>query len=114
MGKKSPVEGLMRSVTVFLIIACFSIALVSSASARSFRLGKLPDKGKHFGCATCHVNPGGGGTRNPFGLHYQGIALKAGDTYTKKLGVLDSDKDGFTNDEEFSAGTNPGDSSSIP
>ena len=37
-----------------------------------------------------------------------------GDTYTEDLGQLDSDGDGATNDQEFAAGTNPGDPASKP
>jgi hypothetical protein len=40
--------------------------------------------------------------------------MKAKETYTKALGDLDSDGDGFTNDQEFAAGTNPGLATSKP
>ncbi len=49
-----------------------------------------------------------GWKRNPFGVDYEQIAIKAGDTYTPELGGMDSDKDAFTNDQEFDAGTHPG------
>ncbi|MBC8234290.1 hypothetical protein H8E77_32475, partial [bacterium] len=79
------------------------LAWVSMTNARGFRLEKLPDKGANWGCATCHVNPGGGGPRNAFGEDYEAIGLAAGDTYTAELGRKDSDGDGFTNDEEFNS-----------
>lgn len=83
--------------------------------ARPFRLNVLPDKGKNFGCLTCHVNQNGG-VRNPFGADYERLGIPAGDKYTDALGQIDSDKDGFSNSEEFSANpvTNPGDSKSHP
>ena len=77
-------------------------------------MGNLPDKGSKFGCGTCHSNPAGGGQRNAFGQDYEKIGIKAGDKYTQELGVVDSDKDEFTNDQEFAAGSHPGDPKSKP
>ena len=93
-------------ITLFLMaVFTFSILLawVSMVDARPFRPEKLPDKGANWGCATCHVNPAGGGPRNAFGKDYEAIGLAAGDVYTAELGRKDSDGDGFTNDEEFNA-----------
>ena len=102
----------------YLVMLCgllaLSVAVAPIVSARPFRLGKLPDKGKNFGCATCHVNPNGGGRRDSFGKDYGRIAIAAGDKYTEALGALDSDGDGSTNDQEFAAGTDPGDTQSKP
>jgi hypothetical protein len=98
-----------------ILMLVFLVALsVPWASARPFRLGFLPDKGEKFGCAACHLKREGGGARNAFGQSWEKVVLKAGDKYTDKLGAMDSDGDGFTNDQEFSAGTNPGDPKSKP
>ena len=89
-------------------------ATASGAFARPFRMGKLPDKGKAFGCGTCHQNPRGGGPKNPFGRDYARMIPESKDSYTAELGAADSDGDGFSNDEEFSAGTHAGDATSKP
>jgi hypothetical protein len=99
----------------FIIIGLVTVSILFIASigtGRPFRVKIIPDKGKNFGCATCHINPLGGGQRNAFGNDYEKIAIKAGDKYTVELGELDSDKDGSSNDQEFDAGTNPGDPNS--
>ena len=40
--------------------------------------------------------------------------MPAEDSYTEKLGTLDSDGDGAANDQEFASGTHPGDPKSKP
>ena len=103
-----------RLILTLILTVTFSFSAVQLANSRPSRIAKTPDKGRNFGCATCHVNPRGGGMRNAFGQDYEKIALKAGDKYTKELGEKDSDGDGFTNDEEFAAKTHPGDPKSKP
>ena len=98
----------------YLGLAVIFFMTTSTVSARPFRIGKLPDKGKKFSCGACHVNPGGGGRRNAFGKDYAKVGMKAGEKYTKDLGAMDSDEDGFSNDREFAAGTHPGDPGSKP
>lgn len=97
-----------------LTLALLGVFIVPGVLARPFRMGFLPDKGEKFGCAACHLKREGGGARNAFGQSWEKVVLKAGDKYTDKLGAMDSDGDGFTNDQEFSAGTNPGDPKSKP
>jgi hypothetical protein len=92
----------------------FFIIESSEVSARPHRLGIMPDKGRGFGCGTCHLNSSGGGPRNAFGKDYAKIALPAGDKYVDELGKKDSDGDGATNDQEFEEGTHPGDPKSRP
>jgi len=104
---------ILYALAIFVSLI-FSLALFSTVSSRSFRIGKIPDKGKGFGCATCHISSRGGGARNSFGSDYEKIGIKAGEKYTVDLGKKDSDGDGFTNDREFKARTHPGDPNSKP
>ena len=60
-------------------------------------------------CQACHENVGGGGALNGFGKDFD----QAGHVF-KKIAKLDSDKDGFTNAQEISAKTLPGDADSNP
>lgn len=104
----------IRYILAIFICGMLSLIMISVVLGRPHRMKKIPDKGKNFGCGTCHIKPKGGGKRNPFGKDYKKIGLKAKDNYTDELGKLDSDGDGFTNDQEFDAGTNPGDAKSKP
>jgi hypothetical protein len=114
LQQNSLLKQAVRCVQTFLLCLSLLFVITSMTLARPFRITKPPDKGQNFGCATCHVNPNGGGERNPFGQDYEKFGLKAGDKYTEELGELDSDGDGFTNNEEFAAGSHPGDPKSKP
>lgn len=99
----------------FLIFTIFLFNLNTPiAYGRSFRMRIVPESGRAFGCAICHVNPRGGGKLNPFGKDYAKIGIAAGEKYTTTLGETDSDNDGFTNDQEFAEKTHPGDPASKP
>jgi len=107
-------KSIIKYALAMLLSVTISLALFSTASSRPFRMERIPDKGKGFGCGTCHINPRGGGARNSFGSDYEKIAIKAGEKYTGDLGKADSDGDGFDNDREFESGTHPGDTKSKP
>jgi hypothetical protein len=111
-------KAFQKTITMYVLATFVSLilsfTLFSAVSARPFRMGRIPDKGKGFGCGTCHINPRGGGARNGFGSDYEKIAIKAGENYTEELGKTDSDGDGFDNDREFESGTHPGDAESKP
>lgn len=104
----------VRYMLAISICGILSLIMIAVVSGRPNRLKKLPNNGENSGCSTCHIKPKGGGERNPFGKDYQKISMKAGYEYTAELGKLDSDGDGFTNDQEFEAGTHPGNAESRP
>lgn len=99
-----------RTLTL-LICPVFLLTTTSVLSGRPFRTEKIP---KNLGCGTCHLAPRGGGELNAFGKDFERLAIPAGEKYTEELGALDSDGDGFTNDQEFAAGTHPGHTDSKP
>ena len=73
--------------------------------ARPARVGQLPN-GSMIGCASCHVNPGGGGTLTPFGRDINNNYLtqpgRSGQVvWNAMLAMLDSDGDGVSNGREL-------------
>ena len=51
-------------------------------------------------CGLCHVNFNGGGARTTYGEDYRNNSY-----ISSSIGLLDSDGDGFTNDQEAAPGT---------
>lgn len=73
--------------------------------ARPARVGQIPN-GSMIGCASCHVNPGGGGTLTPFGNDINNNYLtqpgRSGQVvWNAMLAMLDSDGDGVSNGQEL-------------
>lgn len=85
-----------------LAAAIFLLALLSNESfARPERVNQIPNGTKYM-CANCHVNPAGGGARNPFGQRVESSFLSNGVVqWQAALANLDSDGDGKTNGEEL-------------
>ncbi|HFE52955.1 MAG TPA: T9SS type A sorting domain-containing protein [Bacteroidetes bacterium] len=115
---------------LFVLVLGVAVALAGSASARSKRVGQIPN-GNVFSCANCHISPGG--PRNAFGAEIERNYLDAnGDViWNASLAGLDSDGDGATNGAELqdptgqwrvgqanpgdpNQVTNPGDPNSVP
>jgi hypothetical protein len=97
---------------VFILTFVLSLSVfISIVFATNGLMATLPDKGANFGCGTCHVKANGGGALNVFGTDYKKFG-----TYNNQLAQLDSDKDGFSNAQEFAANpvTNPSDPKSFP
>jgi MYXO-CTERM domain-containing protein len=68
---------------------------------------ELPEALKSF-CQVCHVRASGG-PMNSFGDDYVSYGSSVG-----AIGELDSDDDGFRNEDELAAGSLPGDPDSTP
>jgi hypothetical protein len=64
-------------------------------------------------CGVCHINPGGGGTRNAFGNDFANASI-GNHTFNTALNNRDSDGDTYTNLTEINARTFPGDAASHP
>lgn len=101
---------MLKWVAKYLLNLCtcgmIILTVATIALGRPHRIGVLPDKGENFGCLTCHITPGG--ELNAFGKDYGAIAIEAGDQFVEAIKKLDSDGDGFSNEEEFATGKNPG------
>jgi glucose/arabinose dehydrogenase/plastocyanin len=93
----------------FLATVVTLLALTEAGLARPWRPGQLPNGGV-FSCANCHIDPGGGGPRNPFGQaveaelisRYGNAFGEPGGFWGPTLALQDSDGDAFTNGEELS------------
>ncbi len=68
---------------------------------------ELPEALKSF-CQVCHVRASGG-PMNSYGDDFASYGRSVG-----AIGELDSDDDGFSNEEELAAGSIPGDPDSTP
>jgi hypothetical protein len=81
-----------------------ALAGMEPAWGKSGRENLLPN-GRVFGCANCHVNPAGGGTRTPFGEEvfnvFNRVPVPATTPYwSATLAAKDSDGDGLANGRE--------------
>ena len=93
---------------MFLLVLIVTLSLLPvSVSARPEYAKDMPLELKNY-CVVCHTQASGG-PLNVYGQDY----LKNGNNVSA-IALLDSDGDGYTNDEELVKGTFPGDSNSYP
>ena len=86
-----------------LTIACLGWS--GLVDARPARVNQIPN-GSKFRCASCHVNPSGGGDLTPFGTEInQNYLTPSGRSgivdWNAALAMLDSDGDGVSNGREL-------------
>lgn len=94
---------------VMIMLPALPIAAARPAYLEAFRQQYDIEGTRLDTCLTCHNNPGGGGSRNPYGLAFAESGRDFGSIET-----IDSDGDGFTNLEEINALTFPGDPADYP
>ena len=88
----------------FIVIAATSIPKIQAISEYA---RELPEALKSF-CQVCHIKASGG-PMNSFGDDFVSSGNIVG-----AIGKLDSDDDGFSNEDELAAGSLPGDAKSTP
>lgn len=92
---------------VLIVITIGAFTTLPLTKGRPVYVKDLPTSLKNY-CNVCHV-AASGGPLNVFGEDYWRLGLNINATAN-----LDSDGDGFTNEEELGAGTFPGDANSYP
>ena len=86
-----------------MTLSIFTLLIFTvTVSGRPWRPGQIPN-GSKFSCATCHVDPNGGGTRNQFGQAVEARVSVGGSEqfWSSALAAIDSDGDGKTNGQEL-------------
>jgi len=96
-----------KGLTLVTLLLLITFVLPFSAQARP---SYQPQLKPLEGCAACHNNQGGMGPLNSFGEAW----VANGKAYNEKIANIDSDGDGFSNAEEITAKTFPGDKESNP
>lgn len=100
---------LLNFAGIFLISLTVGVLVaLPPAKARFEYVKDLPQSLKSY-CNVCHTASSGKGPLNVFGEDYLRLGLDMNATAN-----LDSDGDGFTNEEELAASTFPGDPNSYP
>ncbi|MCL4436224.1 MAG: thrombospondin type 3 repeat-containing protein [Thaumarchaeota archaeon] len=91
-----------------LIILITIAAMLPLAYSKPMYMAQVPQAFKDQ-CTLCHTSTSGMNGLNPFGADFE----RSGHSISS-IGSLDSDGDGYSNAQELSAGTYPGDPKSYP
>ncbi len=91
-----------------LVLGVLGVAHATQTYLNNFKT-TYPSATSIAACVLCHIDPNGGGTRNPYGEAFR----SAGHSFSA-IENLDSDGDGWTNIQEINANTFPGDATSHP
>ena len=103
---------IQRSLAYALLGASLFLLRPCLTAAYPVDMDKLPNQGRNsFGCIVCHISPAGEEI-NIFGKDYRDNDHQ----YDEKLQRMDSDRDGYSNDQELRSqpSSNPGDARSYP
>lgn len=107
----------MKTMKATLTVLLFALALPTQSFAKpgilkQFKAAYPEAKVIAMKCALCHA---GDNALNVFGDDIvKSLAANSGTIKWAELEQIDSDGDGYTNLEEYSAGTNPGDREDKP
>jgi len=93
--------------TFFLTLGVFNVTYGHRSDLTDFNTRYNTAATVLNACVLCHLDPGGGGPKNPYGDAYLNSGFAA-------IENLDSDIDGFRNIVEITERTFPGDASSYP
>ncbi len=93
--------------TLLIVLIVLSMFQIPESRAIPEYARELPEALKSF-CQVCHVRASGG-PMNSYGDDFVSYGRSVG-----AVDELDSDDDGFSNEEELAAGSLPGDSKSTP
>jgi hypothetical protein len=96
---------LMATLMITFIVLVVSFIPQSRAIPEYSR--DLPEALKNF-CQVCHIKASGG-PMNSYGNDFVSYGMSVG-----TIDALDSDEDGFSNEDELAAGSLPGDTQSTP
>ena len=107
LGAEGLTRGTLNSLVLLLVLVVTLFLLPVSVSARPEYAKDMPLELKNY-CVVCHTQASGG----PMNVYGQDYFVNGNNV--SAIALLDSDGDGFTNDDELVQGTFPGDSTSYP
>ncbi|MCL4436828.1 MAG: Ig-like domain-containing protein [Thaumarchaeota archaeon] len=101
---------------ITVLLTTIQVATAYSSYQTAFNTKYSTSGTRLDSCGLCHVNPAGGGPRNPYGQAFGNQSMHASNATQAFINIehLDSDGDGYTNLAEILARTFPGNASDHP